>query len=109
MSFGVCQDCGGTSKIHRHHEDMQHGAVDPDAIAVLCPRCHMAAHGRADQGTGARSDHLRWLGLQCNRDTRRPRKDRALPVAEYDAWLRRELAACVAGGRHDRQVAPTAT
>lgn len=43
--------------------------------------------------------NFRCLCLQCNRATRRPRKDRALPVAEYDAWLRRELAACETGTR----------
>ncbi len=39
-------------------------------------------------------DNLRCLCLKCNRTTRRPRKDRTLSPADFDAWLRRELAAC---------------
>lgn len=44
----------------------------------------------------SRLDNLRCLCLQCNRATRRPRRDRALPVGEYNDWARRELAACEA-------------
>ena len=43
-------------------------------------------------------DNLRCLCLRCNRETRRPRRDRALPVNEYNDWIRRELAACGALG-----------
>ncbi len=35
--------------------------------------------------------NLRCLCVLCNR---RRRRDRALPVDEYDAWIRRELALC---------------
>lgn len=38
--------------------------------------------------------NLRCLCLKCNRKTRVYTGRRALPVDEYDAWLRRELAAC---------------
>ena len=36
--------------------------------------------------------NLRALCRQCNTDTRRPRKDAALPFDEWSAWLESELA-----------------
>jgi len=40
------------------------------------------------------ADNLRVTCVSCNRATRRRRKDAALSLPEYMAWLRAEIATC---------------
>ena len=89
-------------KAYRQHPEVKAFVLDRDNRA-----CRLCGRTEAD-GAILEVDHvipwaeshdsslsnLRCLCLQCNRDTRRPRSDRALPVAEYNEWIRRELAAC---------------
>ena len=44
---GKCEECGRKGVVHRHHK-----TYVPEVIEVLCPRCHLVAHGRADRGLG---------------------------------------------------------
>lgn len=42
-SIGPCEECGAV-KTERHHKDENPANNDPGNIAILCRRCHMAAH-----------------------------------------------------------------
>ena len=41
--IGPCEECGA-AKTERHHKDENPANNEPSNIAILCRRCHMAAH-----------------------------------------------------------------
>lgn len=55
---GICQECHKLGLIHVHHKDGNHSNDVLENRIILCPRCHMVVHGRADRGTGARNKRL---------------------------------------------------
>lgn len=66
----TCQLCGATERLELDH-------VIPFA-----------------ESHSSEPDNLRVSCVQCNRDTRRKRKDAVLSHDEYMVWLRAELAKC---------------
>jgi len=58
MNIGICQECHTRDKIIIHHKDENHFNDVATNRQALCYRCHMVAHGRADQGTGAKNERL---------------------------------------------------
>lgn len=55
---GICQECGKFRKIVIHHKDENHLNDVVSNRRALCYRCHLVVHGRADRGTGQRSEYL---------------------------------------------------
>ena len=46
-AHGRCQECGAGGRLDVHHMTYSHlGAERPWQLAVLCPACHQAVHGR---------------------------------------------------------------
>ena len=41
-TLNVCEHCGGTSQLQRHHPNLQ----DAESVVILCQRCHAAEHVR---------------------------------------------------------------
>lgn len=41
----VCQACGATENLHRHHKDENPLNNAPENVAILCQDCHAKAHG----------------------------------------------------------------
>ncbi len=42
----VCEECGGTSLLNRHHVDLDMYNNDPENIMTLCASCHTKWHWR---------------------------------------------------------------
>ena len=56
--YGICEKCQEGKKLDIHHKDGNHDNDAPENREALCRRCHLVAHGRADRGTGQRSEYL---------------------------------------------------
>lgn len=41
----VCEACGATENLHRHHRDENPLNNRPENVAILCQDCHAKAHG----------------------------------------------------------------
>ncbi|MFX7938275.1 HNH endonuclease, partial [Acinetobacter baumannii] len=49
----VCESCGTTTTLRRHHKDRNRENNLPENIAILCQECHKAEHVSAgDWGRG---------------------------------------------------------
>ena len=52
MRIGICSDCGEIRKLVIHHIDGNPYNNVPSNRILICYRCHLVTHGRADRGFG---------------------------------------------------------